>query len=833
MGRLKSSNYEYEDEIEYVLSIERKEELIEKVNKMISKKNSVALYKILDISKNEEECEFLFEYLEERGILIRGINTSLAGELQNYEHLPKDGQSYLPPALSHEETIKLFETKVNGTEEEKSEARSRLIEHNLRLVYWIIGTNSWLRKLGVEKDDLISFGSEALIKAVDKYDPTREAKFSTYAVPKIYWEIRNQIVRQPRLIKITPYMVEAIKKVKEIKEILYEEKARSGIDDVVTADEIAKVMGTNERRVEEFLMMNQILDLESLEEILSDDYNQRLDGYLGDEDVTLVSGYDITGNNSRAYGKNNSATKEDVDIIEDGVLLDGGEPDSFAGEDDELDTIVYSMQAKEKIEEALKDLSPREEEVIRYKFGMIDGEEWSLERISKIYKVKKATIHQVKNKGIRKIEGKIKLSDFGWKKYSYWDEKRSEVPPNIIDVSDFERPKQEEKQTRFSGDMARRDVSTSDVLLRIKEVLEQEQDIEKVKVFVLRALDCASRTDYKEREYLLRYIYHFIQYNEKPSFVRKDENDEKLVRGCAKSKHAKEVYETEKYFIASADIILRNETFKLVNGREPLKEHEIEEKLATEMENFRESVYDARWKRKFERDIGILFYRKYGEYKIKQNLEYDKTGIKMAKNSARFYIHNTYNFNDLAINAWIDFKAKYDNQELENPELLPEEKVLFDELLQTIAEQNQKAKQKELGEEVLLLFGNIKDTYQSLEERLNRKRELELQLRNMQAELSKEKEKLIEYISKLKTLIETNKSMLEKLVQLESVLEAIRRAEERLIEIEKEEVEYQNQINEIIKEREASEREKDINETANSNDTNEMIAKKKNDEVDM
>ena len=63
-----------------------------------------------------------------------------------------------------------------------------------------------------------------------------------------------------------------------------------------------------------------------------------MDGYLGDEDVTLASGYDITGNNSRAYGKNNSATKEDVDIIEDGILLDGGEPDSFAGEEDELDT---------------------------------------------------------------------------------------------------------------------------------------------------------------------------------------------------------------------------------------------------------------------------------------------------------------------------------------------------------------------------------------------------------------------------------------------------------------------------------------------------------------
>ena len=106
---MKIKDYDYYNEFddEEQINDERKGELITKIKDNIVRGN-ISLHKILEISENDLEDDFIFKFLEENNITIGGIVGSLSGEFENYRHIPKMGQSYLPPVLESEEQEKLF-----------------------------------------------------------------------------------------------------------------------------------------------------------------------------------------------------------------------------------------------------------------------------------------------------------------------------------------------------------------------------------------------------------------------------------------------------------------------------------------------------------------------------------------------------------------------------------------------------------------------------------------------------------------------------------------------------------------------------------------------------
>ena len=344
---------------------------------------------------------------------------------------------------------------------------------------------------------------------------------------------------------VPTHITEKIMEVESTRELISEEKEKQGMTTEVTADEIASVTNLPLETVENVLKAIQSMNIESIDDMLD----------------------------------------EDKDTIEEGILIDRGEPEEFTSGEDEVDRITFTADIKEKMAEILDTLTPREEEVIRHRFGMVDGRQWSLDEIGKKYNVTQERIRQIEAKAIRKLRHPSRAR----KLETYAEEK-------VTPINTINNPQED------ASESSRNDTQS--------DVIEHE-----------------------------------------------------------------------------------NPTIPIVEERE-------------------------------------------GNVKT-----VDET-------------------------------------------------------------QNKTVSTKELVDEILTIFGDIRDSYQSIETRIQQNRQLETQLRNMQAELLKEKQKLIEYISKLKELINSNKETLEKMIQLETLLEALQKAEERLAQIEAEELAYQNQINRIIQERE-------------------------------
>lgn len=675
------------------------------------------------------------------------------------KEIPLDEQTI----LNAEDEIRLFKLKETGNEEEKAYAREELITRNMKLVPWIVGTRNDLKVYGVSREELISFGYEALIKAVDSFDYKKGNKFSSYAFYKIYWGIKTQVTRRTRLIHVPVKIAESMNDVERARDKLIEQKEKQGLSAKVSAEEIADTANLPVKLVVEVLKAIQLQEQESLEELLGNEYNDA------------------------------------VDSIEEGIILDRGEPNDFVIEEDELSKITETLDVKEKIDMVLKTLGPKEEEVIRLRMGLLDGHEWTLREIGRRNSVTGEYVRQLEDRGLKK------LKKYDRKKYLEGYEKNEEIM-DTDEVSALVRNKKEENEEIFSADLSRVDLSTSEVLSRIKEVVESNP--EKAHIFMARAINFIEETNLSERIYLLRYIYHFMNEAKKPTFRSKDENGRRLAYIYASSPENKEaVAEIENYFKEKSAILLRNTVFKFVKNYEPSKMIRIERNLACQMESYRNSKIDKVWKDKLEEDIDYLFMRRYKANRTVDTGErHDKVGIKRAQGITKIYLEAEYDYRKLAINALVDYRAQYDNQELAEPNLLSEEKVIFDSILEKIealrGQKREEDAQKSLGEEMLQVLVNLKDSYQDLEYRLQERRNLEIQLRNKQEELMTEKERVIEYIEKLKMIIEANKEMLIKMMQLSSLYEALRRAQERLAEIEAENLEYQNQINRIIQEQE-------------------------------
>ena len=257
------------------------------------------------------------------------------------------------PLLTAEEEIDL----AKRMQEEDEAAKKRLCEANLRLVVSI--AKRYVGR-GMLFLDLIQEGNMGLMKAVEKFDYQKGFKFSTYATWWIRQSITRAIADQARTIRIPVHMVETINKLTRVQRVLLHELGREP-----SPAEIAEKMGVTEERVREIQKIAQ--DPVSLETPIGEEEDSHLGDFIEDE---------------------KTATPSDS---------------------------VASTMLKEQLLGVLDTLTPREEKVIRLRYGIDDGKPRTLEEVGREFNVTRERIRQIEAKALRKLRHPSrskKLKDF-------------------------------------------------------------------------------------------------------------------------------------------------------------------------------------------------------------------------------------------------------------------------------------------------------------------------------------------------------------------------------------------------------------------------------------